>query len=103
MRANTPVNSHCEILWPDGIIADRRDNGFEVIEAVLEAPVAEMISTSDGLMDLVEKVRIDVALGQADVPTLYETFYRRIAPANGFPGKAVDLNFNTLQANVVFF
>jgi hypothetical protein len=103
VRANTAVNGHCEILWRDGVLADRREAGFEVEEAVLEMPIGEMITTSDGLMDLVEKVRVDVALGQADVPTLYESFYRTISPAGGFPGKAVDLNFNTIQANVVFF
>lgn len=65
-------------------------------------PVSEMITTSQGLMDLVEKVRVDVEFGQAEVPTLYEPIYRRIAPPGGFPGKAVDLGFNTLQANVIF-
>lgn len=78
------------------------DPNFKVRRATLEQPIAEMITTAQGLMDLVEKVRVDVEFGQADVPVLYEPIYRRIAPAGGFPGKAVDLGFNTLQANVVF-
>lgn len=80
---------------------ERREAGFEVETAELEMSIGEMISTSDGLMDLVEKVRVDVAFGQAEIPTLYEPIYRRV---NGpFPGKAVDIGENTLQFNVVFF
>ena len=79
----------------------REDPNFEVEVAELDAPIGEMITTSDGLMDLVEKVRVDVAFGQAEVPTLYEPIYRRIP--GPFPGKTVDIGENTLQANVVFF
>lgn len=79
----------------------RRESGFEVEVATLERPIGEMITTSDGLMDLVEKVRVDVEFGQAEVPILYEPIYRRIP--GPFPGKLVDIGENTLQANVVFF
>lgn len=89
------------ILSINDIMAERRANGFEVEEAVLSRPVGEMISTSDGLMDLVQKVRVDVAFGQAETPTLYEPIYRRVP--GPFPGKLVDIGENTLQANVVFF
>jgi len=79
----------------------RNDPNFVVEEATLERPIGEMITTSDGMMDLVEKVRVDVDFGRAEVPLLYEPIYRRI---NGpFPGKTVDIGENTLQANVVFF
>lgn len=91
----TLIVSHNEIM------KRRREAGFEVEVAELERPIGEMISTSDGLMDLVQKVRIDVAFGQAEVPLLYEPIYRRIP--GPFPGKAVDIGENTLQANVVFF
>jgi hypothetical protein len=85
----------------DELTRRREDPNFEVEIATLEQSIGEMISTSDGLMDLVEKVRVDVAFGQAEVPTLYEPIYRRV---NGpFPGKTVDIGENTLQANVVFF
>jgi hypothetical protein len=83
------------------ILADRRENGYEVEECILNAPIGEMLTTSDGLMNLVEKVRVDVAFGQAEVPLLYEPIYRRIP--GPFPGRTVDIGENTLQANVVFF
>ena len=89
------------IVSLNDIKAERRENGFEIDECELTEPIGEMISTSDGLMDLVQKVRVDVAFGQADVPLLYEPIYRRIP--GPFPGKLVDIGENTLQANVVFF
>jgi hypothetical protein len=89
------------IVSINDIMAARHENGFEVEECVLERSIGEMISTSDGLMDLVQKVRVDVAFGQAEVPILYEPIYRRIP--GPFPGKSVDIGENTLQANVVFF
>lgn len=79
----------------------REDANFTVDVATLEQPIGEMITTSDGLMDLVEKVRVDVEFGQAEVPILYEPIYRRIP--GPFPAKTVDIGENTLQANVVFF
>lgn len=94
---------HIRVLSFEGILREReRDQNFQVREAVLHQAIGEMITTSDGLMDLVEKVRVDVEFGQAEVPLLYEPIFRRIAPAGGFPGKIVDLGENTLQANVVF-
>jgi hypothetical protein len=89
------------ILSINEILAERRENKYEVETCELQMPIGEMISTSDGLMDLVQKVRVDVAFGQAEVPTLYEPIYRRIP--GPFPGKLVDIGENTLQANVVFF
>jgi hypothetical protein len=74
---------------------------MEVDEMLLKRSIGEMITTSQGLMDLVEKVRVDVAFGQAEVPILYEPIYRRIP--GPFPGKSVDIGENTIQANVVFF
>ena len=89
------------VLSIEDILRERRAAGTEVDTCELTMPIGEMISTSDGLMDLVEKVRVDVEFGQADVPLLYEPIYRRV---NGpFPGKTVDIGENTLQANVVFF
>jgi hypothetical protein len=89
------------ILSQKEILAARIEAGLELEEAVLEMPIGEMLTTSDGLMNLVQKVRIDVAFGQAEVPLLYEPIYRRIP--GPFPGRTVDIGENTLQANVVFF
>jgi hypothetical protein len=88
------------ILSFNELLAERRGK-MELDEIILKKPVGEMISTADGLMDLVEKVRVDVAFGQAEVPTLYESIYRRIP--GPFPGRSVDIGENTIQANVVFF
>lgn len=89
------------IVSLNDILRERREANFEVEVAELQRPIGEMLTTQDGLMSLVEKVRVDVAFGQAEIPTLYESIYRRV---NGpFPGKSVDIGENTLQANVVFF
>ena len=88
------------ISFNDELQRRREDPNFTVEVAELERPVGEMITTSDGLMDLVEKVRVDVEFGQAEVPLLYEPIYRRIP--GPFRGKTVDIGENTLQANVVF-
>jgi hypothetical protein len=60
-----------------------------------------MITTSQGAMDLLEKVRIDIQTGLAEVPLLYQPLYERI---NGpFPGGSVQINGDVLfDANVVF-
>lgn len=89
------------IITLNSLLAERRERGDEIEVAELARPIGEMITTSDGLMDLVQKVRVDVAFGQAEVPLLYEPIYRRIP--GPFPGKTVDIGENTLQANVVFF
>lgn len=64
--------------------------------------VKEMIDTSQGQMALLEKVRIDVAFGLADIPLLYGPIYQRIAPAGGFPGGMYQVDEYTLTANVIF-
>lgn len=89
------------LSFNDELQRRREDPNFTVDEASLQMPIGEMITTSQGLMDLVEKVRVDVEFGQAEVPLLYEPIYRRIP--GPFPGKVVDIGENTLQANVVFF
>lgn len=77
-----------------GFPAQRKDPGKSIIR--------EMIDTSQGQMALLEKVRIDVAFGLADIPLLYGPFYQRIAPAGGFPGGFFQVDEFLLQANVVF-
>ena len=63
--------------------------------------VSEMITTSDGAMDLLEKVRIDIDTGLADVPLLYQPLYDRID--GPFPGGSVQIGGDVLfDANVVF-
>ncbi len=74
--------------------------GFREILFDESVDISEMITTSQGSMDLLEKVRIDVAFGLAEIPLLYGPVYQRI---NGpFPGGAFQLDANTLQADVVF-
>jgi hypothetical protein len=72
----------------------------EMAAMTLKKPVSEMITTSQGAMALLEKVRIDVDFGLAQVPLLYGPVYENIA--GPFPGGVVQINENTLQANVVF-
>lgn len=64
--------------------------------------IREMIDTAQGQMALLEKVRIDVAFGLAEVPLLYGPIYQRIAPAGGFPGGMYQIDEYTVQGNVVF-
>lgn len=65
-----------------------------------DVDISEMITTSQGSMDLLEKVRIDVAEGLAEIPLLYGPVFERI---NGpFPGGVFQIDENTLQADVVF-
>lgn len=66
----------------------------------LKKPVREMITTDQGSMDLLEKVRVDVDYGLAEVPLLYQSLYEFIP--GPFPGGVVQLNENTLEGQVVF-
>lgn len=66
----------------------------------LKKSVSEMINTSAGSMDLLEKVRVDVDFGLAEVPLLYGPVYDYIP--GPFPGGVVQINEYTLQGNVVF-
>lgn len=73
----------------------------EIPEVELLKPVSEMITTSQGAMDLLEKVRIDIDVGLADVPLLYQPLYERID--GPFPGGSVQIGGDVLfDANVVF-
>ena len=73
----------------------------DALEIDLLAPVSEMITTSDGAMDLLDKVRIDIDVGLAQVPVLYTPLYERV---NGpFPGGSVQIGGDVVfDANVVF-
>lgn len=80
--------------------AVEEDGGFRYIEFGEDVDISEMITTSQGSMDLLEKVRIDVAFGLAEIPLLYGPVYERV---NGpFPGGVFQIDENTLQADVVF-
>jgi hypothetical protein len=72
----------------------------ESLEIELRQAVSEMITTSQGSMDLLEKVRIDVDFGLAEIPLLYNPIYETIP--GPFPGGVVQINENTLQGNVIF-
>src|SRR5262245_39536297 len=71
------------------------------VEIDLLRSISEMITTSQGAMDLLEKVRIDIDVGLAEVPLLYQPLYERI---NGpFPGGSVQIGGDVVfDANVVF-
>jgi hypothetical protein len=73
----------------------------DLLDVELLKPVGEMITTSQGAMDLLEKVRIDIDVGLADVPLLYQPLYERID--GPFPGGSVQIGGDVLfDANVVF-
>ena len=83
-----------------GLASQREEFKKELFDIQLKKPISEMITTDQGSMDLLEKVRVDVDFGLADTPLLYQSLYEFIA--GPFPGGVVQLNENTLQANVVF-
>jgi hypothetical protein len=73
----------------------------DMVQADLLHSVSEMITTSQGAMDLLEKVRLDIDVGLADVPLLYQPLYERIT--GPFPGGSVQIGGDVLfDANVVF-
>jgi len=73
----------------------------EAVEVMLKKPVSEMITTSQGAMALLEKVRIDTDVGLAEVPLLYNPLFERIT--GPFPGGSVMIGSDiTVDANVVF-
>jgi hypothetical protein len=76
------------------------DGGLMGLDFEEDVDISEMITTSDGSMDLLQKVRVDVAFGLAEIPLLYGPIYDRI---NGpFPGGVFQVDEYTLQADVVF-
>jgi hypothetical protein len=73
----------------------------DAVEIDLLRPASEMITTSQGAMDLLEKVRIDIDVGLAEVPLLYQPLYERIT--GPFPGGSVQIGGDVLfDANIVF-
>src|SRR4051812_7978830 len=52
--------------------------GLRDISFVEDVDISEMITTSQGSMDLLEKVRVDVAFGLAEIPLLYGPIYERV-------------------------
>jgi hypothetical protein len=73
----------------------------DCMEVELLRPISEMITTAQGAMDLLEKVRIDIDTGLADVPLLYQPLYERVD--GPFPGGSVQIGGDVLfDANVVF-
>lgn len=88
------------ILSEQGHRRQLREKGVERPVLKLQRPLKEMITTADGAMDLIQKVRVDVEFGQAEVPLLYQPIYDMIP--GPFPGRAVQLGENLLQANIIF-
>lgn len=82
---------------------ERLSAGFtsEIPDVELLKTIGEMITTSQGAMDLLEKVRLDIDVGLADVPLLYQPLYERVD--GPFPGGSVQIGGDVLfDANVVF-
>lgn len=81
-----------------GVVEENLRNSVEV---ELNKPIGELITTSQGAMSLLEKVRIDTDVGLAEVPLLYQPLFERV---NGpFPGGSVMIGSDiTVDANVVF-
>jgi hypothetical protein len=97
----TPVSEMgTEIYHVKGFNSVVEKNKEDLYDIELKKPISEMITTDQGSMDLLEKVRVDVDFGLADTPLLYQSLYEFIP--GPFPGGAVQLNENTLQSNVVF-
>jgi len=93
--------SRRELLLSEMIVENMVEGGgLRDISFDESVDISEMITTSQGAMDLLEKVRIDVAFGLAEIPLLYGPLYERV---NGpFPGGVFQVDENTLQADVVF-
>lgn len=73
----------------------------DCMDVELLKPISEMITTAQGAMDLLEKVRIDIDTGLADIPLLYQPLYERVD--GPFPGGSVQIGGDVLfDANVVF-
>jgi hypothetical protein len=90
-----------ELLLSEMIVENMVDGGgMRDIRFGEDVDISEMITTSQGAMDLLEKVRVDVAFGLAEIPLLYGPLFERV---NGpFPGGVFQIDENTLQADVVF-
>lgn len=90
-----------ELMISEMIVdAMTEEGGLTDIRFDENVDISEMITTSEGAMDLLEKVRIDVARGLAEIPLLYGPIFERV---NGpFPGGVFQIDENTLQADVVF-
>lgn len=110
-QINKGVRASNDMVIINEMLADaiHKDGGLDAItlagdfdKTKYKSLLSEMIDTSQGQMALLEKVRIDVAFGLADVPLLYGPIYDRIAPAGGFPGGVYQIDAYTLQGNVVF-
>jgi len=98
----SPVQGKVRIYDFESMKAEAAEKFLSEMYTVdLKKAVSEMITTAQGSMDLLEKVRVDVDFGLAEVPLLYGPIYERID--GPFPGGVVQINENTLQANVVFF
>jgi len=76
----------------------RRAEGQKIQHAVLQKPLAELITLEDAGA-ISQKVTLDVAEGRSEVPLLYEPIYSRQENRNS--PKNVDTNFIT-SAGVVF-
>ena len=101
-RAGSSVKSRTSLCAPRRRWRDGSRTNFSVTRSIdLLASVSEMITTSDGAMDLLDKVRIDIDVGLAEVPVLYTPLYERV---NGpFPGGSVQIGGDVVfDANVVF-
>lgn len=100
-RASEPtVRNGAKVYSVSEMTANVNSILAEMDEIVLKKTIQEMITTSQGSMDLLEKVRVDVEFGLAEVPLVYGPVYDTIP--GPFPGGQVQINENTLEGRVVF-
>lgn len=79
--------------------AERKANNKPLKRLRLIEPIQRLITTSDGLTTLAEKVYLDVNEGRENVPVLYEPLYQPLR-ADNLP-RTIDLNL-IASASVVF-
>lgn len=94
------VRNGCRIFSVQEMTANIEERLGEMNEILLKKSIQEMITTSQGSMDLLEKVRVDVEFGLAEIPLVYGPVYEAIP--GPFPGGVVQINENTLEGRVVF-
>jgi hypothetical protein len=65
--------SGVKIYEMTSLASQREEFKKELLDISLKKPISEMITTDQGSMDLLEKVRVDVDFGLADTPLLYQS------------------------------
>jgi hypothetical protein len=83
----------------DTLREERRARGVKVPHGVLTEPIQRLVTSSDGVATLQQKVVLDVNEGREDVPLLYQPLYSRVA-SDTLPR---DVNTNLVTSAQVIF